>query len=70
MVTEIDKSTLESLYKGCHVYHGELHDHSNSGGTSDGHVPLEMWPEKMKKLNMDFAAILDQMNGRHPLSRS
>ncbi len=61
----IGKSTLERLYRGRQVFHGELHDHSNSGGTSDGKYPLSKWPEKLRALKMDFAAILDHRQVRH-----
>lgn len=65
MITEQEKQCLERLYYGCCVYHGELHDHSNSGGTSDGKLPFEEWPEKLTALKMDFAAILDHRQVRH-----
>ena len=53
------------LYEGCSVYHGELHDHSNSGGTSDGKRTLGEWTEQLESLQMDFAAILDHRQVRH-----
>ncbi len=56
---------LSSLYEGCSVYHGEMHDHSNSGGTSDGKRTLAYWVERMQALEMDFAAILDHRQIRH-----
>ncbi len=56
---------LEKLYEGRKAYHGELHDHSASGGTSDGHCPLAEWPKKLRDLKMDFAAILDHRQIRH-----
>ncbi len=56
---------LLSLYDRCRVYHGELHDHSASGGTSDGKCPLADWREQMKEMKMDFAAILDHRQIRH-----
>ena len=65
MVSQEERNGLEKLYEGRTVYHGELHDHSNSGGTSDGKCPLEEWPEKMRALEMDFAAILDHRQVRH-----
>ena len=65
MISEKDITRLEALYEGRRVYHGELHDHSSSGGTSDGKVPLAEWPEKLRKLDMDFAAILDHRQIRH-----
>ena len=30
---------LESLYANRVAFHGELHDHSDTGGTSDGVLP-------------------------------
>lgn len=56
---------LEKLYAGRRVWHGELHDHSASGGTSDGKYPLSDWRARMRKLKMDFAAILDHRQVRH-----
>ena len=56
---------LFELYKGRLVYHGELHDHSNSGGTSDGKQTLSFWKERLAELKMDFAAILDHRQVRH-----
>ncbi|MBR4428705.1 MAG: hypothetical protein IKS78_05045 [Clostridia bacterium] len=65
MISKQDTSCLERLYAGRKAYHGELHDHSNSGGTSDGKCPLAEWPEKLRALYMDFAAILDHRQVRH-----
>lgn len=56
---------LLKCYQGCSVFHGELHDHSNSGGTSDGKRTLAEWVEQMRALQMDFAAILDHRQIRH-----
>ena len=56
---------LEALYAGRKVYQGELHDHSDSGGTSDGKRTLATWVEQLKALDMDFAAILDHRQVRH-----
>lgn len=65
MITAREIDHLNELYKGCQVYHGELHDHSNSGGTSDGKCTLAEWVAELKHLNMDFAAILDHRQVRH-----
>jgi len=65
MATAREINKLEKLYEGCKVYHGELHDHSASGGTSDGKLPLQEWVKEMAELNMDFAAILDHRQVRH-----
>jgi len=65
MMTEQELTKLEQLYSGCRAYHGELHDHSASGGTSDGSCPLDVWVREMAELHMDFAAILDHRQVRH-----
>ncbi|MBQ8642789.1 MAG: hypothetical protein IJ480_11305 [Clostridia bacterium] len=65
MATEQEISRLEQLYSGCRAYHGELHDHSDSGGTSDGKCTLDTWIREMAELHMDFAAILDHRQVRH-----
>ena len=59
------KEHLLSLYGETNIYHGELHDHSASGGTSDGKRPLSHWLGAMEALGMDFAAILDHKQVRH-----
>ncbi|MBQ3078523.1 MAG: hypothetical protein IJC48_00805 [Clostridia bacterium] len=56
---------LERLYEGRRAFHGEMHDHSASGGTSDGKTPLDAWKKQMAELKMDFAAILDHRQVRH-----
>ena len=65
MITEQEITRLETLYRSCRAYHGELHDHSASGGTSDGKCTLAEWTEEMAALHMDFAAILDHRQVRH-----
>lgn len=65
MTTEYDVQHLEKMYEGRRVFHGELHDHSNSGGTSDGKRSLMHWRGAMEALEMDFAAILDHKQVRH-----
>lgn len=65
MTTAQEKQHLLSLYEGCTAYHGELHDHSASGGTSDGKCTLSEWTARLAELKMDFAAILDHRQVRH-----
>ena len=59
------KSVLDQLYDQRNAYHGELHDHSSSGGTSDGKRCLLHWRSAMEALEMDFATILDHRQVRH-----
>lgn len=60
-----DVEIIEKLYDGRMAFYGELHDHSESGGTSDGKRPLSHWLGAMEALGMDFAAILDHKQVRH-----
>ena len=65
LATEKEKQCLEAAYRGRTVFHGELHDHAATGGTSDGACTLDVWKKEMKDLKMDFAAILDHRQVRH-----
>ena len=56
---------LQQLYAGRVPFYGELHDHANTGGTSDGKQPLTHWKGALDALKMDFAAILDHRQVRH-----
>ena len=55
---EQDVKHLQDLYEGRKPYHGEMHDHAATGGTSDGTRPLSHWKGAMEALKIDFAAIL------------
>ena len=63
--TENDIQNLNSLYSGRRAFFGDLHNHSNSGGTSDGKCEMSVWRKEMQELGMDFAAILDHRQVRH-----
>jgi len=63
--TQQDIAHLDALYQNRNPYHGELHDHSASGGTSDGKRPLSHWRGALEALQMDFATILDHRQVRH-----
>ena len=65
MIMKDYKAHILALYDGTKIYHGELHDHSKSGGTSDGKRPLSHWLGAMEAQDMDFAAILDHKQVRH-----
>ena len=60
-----DFTALDAHYADCNPYYGDLHVHSNCGGTSDGHTPLKEWVPKMDELGIDFAIMVDhrQMRG-------
>lgn len=63
--SEADVAKLSALYSGRQAFHGELHDHSDSGGTSDGKQPLSVWKATMPGVGMDYAAILDHKQVLH-----
>ena len=63
--TQAEIKHLEELYAGRVAFHGELHDHANTGGTSDGLRDLTHWRGALEALKMDFAAILDHRQVRH-----
>lgn len=63
--TQTEIAQLEQLYAGRRAFHGELHDHANTGGTSDGHKDLHHWRGALDALKMDFASILDHKQVRH-----
>ena len=65
IATKEEIQHLNSLYADRVVFHGELHDHANTGGTSDGKNPLSHWRGALDALKMDFAAILDHKQVRH-----
>ncbi len=60
-----DFSALDARYAGMKAYYGDLHVHTNSGGTSDGKTPIEDWVRIMDEKALDFAAVVDhrQMRG-------
>ena len=63
---DADVAGLDSLYAGKTAYYGEMHDHSNSGGRSDGKELLSIWPtEIMPEVGMDFAVIVDHKQSEH-----
>lgn len=56
---------LDLLYGNRKPFHGELHDHAATGGTSDGKRCLTHWKGAMEALHMDFGTILDHKQVRH-----
>ena len=69
---EGDIAALEALYAGRDAYHGNLHEHSDSGDpsvdpykTADGRVPIAQWPQMLDELDLDFAALVDHRQSWH-----
>ena len=63
--TDADIAQLEALYSGRQAYHGELHDHADTGGTSDGKNNIREWEEMMSITDMDFATFADHKQVLH-----
>lgn len=63
--TEREIELINAAYEGRRAYHGDLHNHAATGGTSDGARSLEHWKGALEALYMDFAAILDHRQVRH-----
>lgn len=60
-----DLELLNKIYGERTLYQGELHDHANTGGTSDGKRTLDHWKGALEALEMDFATIVDHKQVRH-----
>lgn len=64
-IGEADFAKVDLYYAGRRAYYGDLHVHTDCGGTSDGKLPMVQWPAKMEEKKLDFAAVVDhrQMRG-------
>ena len=62
---DADAAHLDALYADRNPYHGELHDHADTGGTSDGNLTLAQWTANLNKLGLDFATIVDHKQLLH-----
>ena len=62
---DADIAALDKAYAGRTAYHGEFHDHANTGGTSDGKQNLNTWMSIMDSMDMDFATIVDHKQALH-----
>lgn len=65
LATDAQIAGLENLYAGRVAYHGELHDHADTGGTSDGKATLQQWKENLMAKDMDFATFADHKQVLH-----
>lgn len=63
--TGADDALLSALYGNYTLYQGELHNHANNGGSSDGNVSLAEWKTQMTTYDLDFAASLDHRQTWH-----
>lgn len=60
-----DIAQLKACYQNRNVYHGQLHDHADTGGRSDGNCTLTQWKEGLAELELDFTTIVDHRQVRH-----
>lgn len=66
LATDADIALLDGLYKDRKAYFGDMHNHSESMGRSDGHIKLEDWPSTvMEPKQMDFAVLVDHKQSEH-----
>jgi hypothetical protein len=63
--SEADIAQLEKLYESRQPYQGELHDHADTGGTSDGKMKLDDWKMNLLVKDMDFATFADHRQVLH-----
>ena len=63
--TDDDKTLLDTAYAGRSPYHGEMHDHTNTGPSGDGKNSLAQWKTEMERLQIDFATIVDHRQSVH-----
>ncbi len=63
--TEDDIAALLALYEDRVAFHGDMHDHADTGPRSDGHETLATWKTNLAALDMDFQAILDHRQVKH-----
>ena len=63
--SEAEIAHLESLYEGREAFHGEFHDHANTGEKSDGKADLNSWKVNMMGKEMDFTTIVDHKQYMH-----
>ena len=60
-----DAVRLNELYTGRTAYHGEFHDHADTGGESDGKANLSKIKDVMEVKGIDFTTILDHKQILH-----
>ena len=65
LAAQSDIALLDKAYEDRVAYHGEMHDHANTGGTSDGQKDLAFWKLALDGFDMDFATIVDHQQALH-----
>ena len=60
-----DAININTAYADRNAYHGEFHDHADTGGKSDGKVGLTKIKEVLEAKNMDFTTLLDHFQILH-----
>lgn len=54
-----DAININTAYADRNAYHGEFHDHADTGGKSDGRISLSRAKEFLDAKGMDFTTLLD-----------
>ena len=62
--TEEALRRLRLLYDGRSVRYGDMHNHSASGGTSDGDTPIPEFVRQLKEMGLDFTALVEHFQIR------
>jgi len=60
-----DAININTAYADRNAYHGEFHDHADTGGKSDGKVGLAKIKEVLEAKDMDFTTLLDHFQILH-----
>ena len=63
-----DIVNLLNVYDGKTAYHGEAHEHADTGRYSDGSHTLNQWKKSLALENMDFTTIVDHRQVSHMTS--
>ena len=63
--TDADKAALDKVYENRVAYHGQLHDHGDTGGTSDGKATLAQLKANLMTKDMDFTDVADHKQVLH-----
>lgn len=60
-----DIAALLAVYPDKVIKFGDLHNHTDSGPTTDGRMNLVQWKAEMQRLGMSYAAIVDHKQVAH-----
>ena len=70
LTLDADEKAILDAYKGTAAYHGEAHEHADTGRFSDGSHTLNQWKKTLDLENMDFTTIVDHRQVSHMTSNT